>query len=309
MQIESAWTENPVTLLQQRVLVSMSDDEIVEAVTVAGKLGTTPQEVGHAFDVLSQKGLVQKFSASLAATFTEEASCTPSGKSLVATWEAQRTPARIKQSCTGAMLSWLAAHEGERILSTEEFEGDVRAHFFGVPFSLEVLAESARELEVLDLIKGAKTWGGPVLRPSITSSGRVVAVHHGGDLVAWEVSKVSGGSTFNITNSTGVAVANNSPGATQTVTVTQEGARAAETLAIALERLLKNDQLTLEPLDLVNAYATSGELLEEARSSAPDPSRLRGLVEAVKVIGVNAAGSATGSGLIMMADQALTALG
>lgn len=305
MTIDQGWTEDPSTLLQQRALVAMADDDLVQSSVLAEQFSVSPEAVGHAFDILSGKGLVRTFERTLAETFTGEAMRTANGKSLVSQWDALRSAGRTKRACMAAMLSWLDAHEGESIAGTDSFAGDVRSYFFGLPFSSEYLVAAARELKEHGLISGTGTWGGPVLRPAITTLGKVVLARHNGDLVEWEASRQASGTTVSVSGSTGVAIATNSPGATQTVTVVSASEQVLN-LASALEAMMPI--LQLEPAQFASATGLVAQLREAAPEAETNPSKVKALVGMVRDVATNAVGGAAGSALFALAEQVAQSL-
>lgn len=275
----------------------MSDD-LHDATKIGELLGAAGREVGQVFELLVQRGLAGAFPRRLGDSYTHEAGLKAPGKALKSEWIAAQTPGRTKMACMAAMLSWLDARDGETIAETDTFACDARSYFFGLPFAPETVVAAARELKDQGLITG--TWGGPVLRPAITNLGKVVLTRHGGDLVEWEASKQAGGTNVSVNGSTGINIATNSPGLTQTITVTSTSEQVLN-LAAALEQMLPILQLDEAQ------YASATDLVAQLRNAVPEaetnPSKLRALLGMVRDIGINAAGGAAGSGLVLLVEQ------
>lgn len=301
MNDDHAWTDDPAVLLQRRVLLLMRDDVLEQATLLAESLGAEPEQVAHAFDELSSRGLVRTFEWSLADVYTTQAQRTAAGKGLVGNWDAQRSGGRVKSRCSAALLSWLEAHDGDTISSTDQFALDVRAFYFGVPFEPKVTARAAEELTALGLITGIQTWGDAVIRPEITPLGKLVVARYGGDVMQWQASQGSRGTTVNVHGSTGVVVAANSPGANQSVTVATNVSEQVLNLAAALEAILP--VLRLEPAQEASARGLVVQLQQAAPEAESDPRKVGKLVSAVRDIAVSAAGGAAGSALLALAEQ------
>jgi hypothetical protein len=297
---EQAWTDDPAELLRRRVLRLMADDVVEQGALIAERLGEDPKDVGHAWDVLAGNHLVRAFEPSLAETYTTQAMRTPAGRALVSRWDAQSGVGNLKRSCSAALLAWLGALDGQDVGSTDEFTGDVRAFHFGVAYESELVAKAARDLKSLGLIEGTATWGGPIVRPAITPLGQLVASRHGGDVLAWQMSR-GAETTVHVTGSTGVVVAANSPNAQQSVTVTATIAEQVLNLAAALEAMIP--VLQLEGADEAQARGLALELKQAAPEASSNPARTSRLVAAVRDIAVNAAGGAAGSALVALASQ------
>lgn len=296
---DRGWTDNPSELLYYRVVHLMSDD-LHDARKIGELLDVTGREVGQVFDLLLQEGLAGAHPARLGDSYTHGAGLTAAGKAKRAEWLAAQGAGRARRACAAALLNWLDAHDRERVSGTDKFVEDVRSYYFGVPFEPSVIAACARELKELDLIKGVGTWGGPVVRPELTPLGRLVVSRYGGDVVEWQLANQGGGG-ISIHNSTGVAVATNSPGASQSVTVTTNAADQVLNLAAALEAMLP--VLGLEPAQEASARGLVVQLQQVAPEVEADPGKVKRLVGAVRDVAVNAAGGAAGTALVALADQ------
>ncbi len=297
---DQGWTDNPSELLYYRVVHTM-DDELHDATKIAELVGSEGRAVGQVFELLVQQGLADAFPRRLSDSYTHDARLKATGMAKKSEWIAAQTPGRTKRACVAALLSWLDARDGETISSTDDFTHDVRAYFFGIPFKPSTIVAAAKELKDLDLIKGTGTWGGPVMRPAITTLGKVVVGRHGGDLVEWQAAAQGNGGGISIHNSTGVAVANNSPNASQSIIVTANVADQVLNLAAALQAMIP--VLQLEPAQEASAYGLVVQLQQSAPEIDSSPGKVKQLVSAVRDIAVNAAGGAAGSALVALAEQ------
>jgi hypothetical protein len=299
----NGWTSNPVQLLSQRVLLALSINETANAEQLAVELQTQPDAIGERFLALEASGEAECFELGSGDRFPEGARITGHGRQVVAGWESHRTPRALERACSAAILCWLDALDGERLMSTDDFVADVRSYFYGQPFPERVRIDALRELLKLELITGSHTWTGAVLRPGITTRGQGVVAGFEGDLVKWQVSASLGGDNITINNSTGVDVASRPPGgAGQAVAISSGVREEVYNLAAALREWIP--ELGLEPVEQARALGLVGQLKEAA--DAGDPGRIRELLIAVRAIGVDATGSALGVGLLTLVDLVAT---
>ena len=116
----------------------------------------------------------------------------------------------------------------------------------------------------------------------------------------------TGGDTFHISNSSGVAVANRSPGAQQAVHVTTDAREQVLNLASALEQMAP--ALGLESADVARAAGLAAQLREAADVVEEEPQKARGLLNAVKAIAANGTGSAAGAALVALVEAVAQSL-
>ena len=302
MTDELAWTEDPHTLFKFRVVRVMATGES-DCVDIAHALTAGPEDVSEVFAELVAEGLAGHAPLRGGDRLPHDAMLKVEDRALVRRCDGAATPAAVKRACTAAMLSWLDAREGERVAHTFELAEDVRGHFYGVPFPNPVMYVVGQELREAGLIKiaGAAS-GGPHFRPTITALGRAVLARHGGDLAAWAAANMErGGDTFHITDSTGVVVANRSPGTHQTVHVTSDVREQTLNLAAALEQMYPS-ALGLEPAELARAAGLVVQLREAADKVETDPGKLRRLLGVLREVAVSGAGGAAGTGLVALAE-------
>lgn len=297
---EPGWTENPAELLKYRVMAVMERGES-DCVEIAHALTCGPDEVRDVFEWLVAADMAGHTPLRGGDTQPHDAFLNAHGKARVREWQAARTPGRTKRACEAALLAWLDARDGETIPSTNDLLKDVRGYYFGEPFSDDTIGQAAKEVLDHGLIRGHRTSVPGVLRPAITPLGRAVLTQHGGDLGAWlATSSGQRGDTFHISNSTGVTVANRSPGAQQSVHVTTDAREQILNVASALEQM--TPALGLGPADVARAAGLVGQLREAAEVVEEEPERARGLLNTVKAIAVNGTGSAAGTALVALVE-------
>lgn len=300
---DKGWTADPAQLLRYQVVIALDGNQS-DVYNVAQVLGVEPAAVGDVYRALVDRRLATTFTRRAGAEFPEDATLTGSGRALLSEWNAARTPSGTKRACIAAMLDWLDANDGVAIQSSDDFARDVRAHFYGQRFDIDVQIGVARDLHSQKLLTGTPIGGGsgPVIQPQITTLGRVVSTKHAGDLVSWQ-SATDGGSrtTINVSGSTGVTVASNSPGAQQSVHVTTDVSEQLLNLAAALEQMMTS--LGLGPADFAAANGLVPQLREAAGEAEADPGKARRLLETFKAVVVNGTGSAAGTALVALAQQ------
>jgi hypothetical protein len=299
---DPGWTDNPATLLRYRVTLAMQQGES-DPVEIAHTLGCAPTEVSDVFEWLVRNEMAgQPQRRRLGEKAPTSARLNGLGRAAAEGWRASSTPGRMKRACEAALLSWLDANEGKTFASTNELMEDVRGYYFGQPFTEETIGTAAKELLEHRLIRGHRTSVPVVLRPEITPLGRSVLIQHHGELGAWLANSSSrgGGDTFHITGSTGVTVANRSPGAHQSVHVTTDAREQVLNLAAALEQMMPS--LGLAPADEATAFGLVGRLRNAAEEVVEKPGRVRPLLDAVKQVAVSGSGAAAGTGLVALAE-------
>lgn len=233
------------------------------------------------------------------------------GLALAGTWRAaQQAKARRRAACRDSLLTWLDDHDGEYVDTTLDFEGHTSAHIYGSPFTADEIEKASSYLENLELIEGVRSMGYESLaRPEITDSGRACVERYDSSVAAWEDRKLGrGGDTTNIsvTDSHAVAIANQSPHATQKVIVTSDVAEQVANIIQATEQM--------EPVLGLSAdrQAREREVLQELRdiigSQDPQGSRLRAALESLRDIVVSGTGTAAGTAIVSLIENALGSL-
>lgn len=313
MPAEHPWTNDPVVLTYARVLREVAThgtSEVVEASEVAALLTVAPEQVGAAFDALKKDGLVTVLPAGLSDTFTSAVVPLPDSKARVSEWDAAATTSAQRRACRSAILAWLDSSEGDGATSTDEFNGATAAHFAGVPFDMQTVTQTARELKKIGLIGGTATSGGPVLRPALTNQGTTVLDQFGGDVSLWQAGPSAGSTSITVTGSQNVNVANLSPGAQQTAQNVTAARDAVRDVADALDGMLasRSADLELAPADLARAFALVPQLRVAAAEVDTDPDQARRRLGALRDVFKAGSGSALGVGIVALADRAIPLL-
>ncbi|CAB4922465.1 unannotated protein [freshwater metagenome] len=119
----------------------------------------------------------------------------PAGADQVRWYRDQRDDHAAKErNCERALLAWLYEQRGEGIDSpvAHTFLEDWRATFWGEPFTTRDVDRATKYLRDLGFLQGEASWGGGVMRPTITSAG--VSYVRGG----MKDQELSSGAIYNI---------------------------------------------------------------------------------------------------------------
>lgn len=308
--INQPWTSDPTMLLAHRVLGWANEHPGANLPTskIAHDLEVEQVILDDSLQRLASEALVQVSGGSpiYMAVLTAEG---------VRAARSQREEADTRSvclaACSDALLDWLSRYDGERNLgdlgaegsSGASFTEDVRAHIFGVPFLLEDVQTTTKSLVEYGLVNGFRTFQGATIRLEITQEGRDVILDFGGSVRGWRRSQRTQPAksfTFNFGDSaSGVAVAVNSPGATQTVSVTQDHRQQLVGLADAFEQVLP--VLGLSDTDHHEARTIIGELREA--DPEREPGKVRRLLQAAGNLAVAGTGNAAGTGIVALIQQ------
>ena len=169
----------------------------------------------------------------------------------------------------------------------------------GEPLEQHEVAAASNWLLDEAYIKGTASSGGGVGRPSITPRGEALADAGKSVRGGNEPADPQGTTTIHISNSTNVAI--DSPGTTQTFTLTEQ-LKSAAAVADALESCSETSPETTE------AHRVASEIKVEVAKAQPDSSRLKQLVMSAVTAGTAAMGQAAATDLIHLASQALQTL-
>ncbi len=311
------WSDNPTTVLTERVLRWLGDRPNSEDVfhttdDIATDLDVPPDQVADVLDRLERAGQVHPFEATLEDTYTSSARVTSAGREAMrqqATSAAKRGP-RVT-SAANAMLSWLADHDGEDV-STPDFPGADQSFYFGAPFPASDVSDAADLVYAEGLMTGISTSdAGAYVRVTITPDGRDCAERFGCDVNAWRrrhESASSGEVSVNVDGSTGVTVAVHSPGARQSlkVKVTTDPGEQVRNLADAFEQAMPVLGLSQERTAQAEQVIT--ELRVLAAEPEPDRGRIHRALVTVKEVAVQGTGAAVGTGIVALAEQMIQAM-
>lgn len=302
---ERGWSADAAVVLRYRVVGWLADYQrerpghIPSNGDAAQALGVSSEDVGRVTESLASDSLC-RIGPSLR-TDSAPVMPEPGLDGLASKWATARISRRERRTaCRDALLEWLYDKPGQ-VSDVSPFAADVRASFFGDNFEEQEINEALDHLVEVGLAKGiGVAWGGSVLRPELTAEGRTCAERYDGSVAKW-LSRASSGTTFAISNSQGVNIATNSPGASQTVTITTDARQQMLQTADALVATLP--VLGLEPEDVERARDIAERLREEAERGESEPGRVRALLKDLRTIAVSGTGSAAGVGLVSLAQQ------
>lgn len=196
-----------------------------------------------------------------------------------------------------AVLRWLydrkVAGEPSPVMTRDGLGGTAR--YYGHAFTDQELDDAAAWLEENGYLRGSGSWGGGVPRPSITASGEQVvesgrSVH---DVTPATTVADAPAVSINVTGSSGVNVAANSPGATLSTNLTQDQRHQVVQLADALDQM-RGQVLGLDPHNVEAAGEVAERLRALAGEPAPDRGRLRAALDQTAEIAVSGTAKAAG---------------
>lgn len=215
-----------------------------------------------------------------------------------------------RRAVRDAFLRWLydfkVAGNAHPVIT--DFASTPYAFYYGHPFTEREIVDATDWLKEQGYIKGQGSWSGGIPRPSITTKGER-AVEQGrsvNDAAPASAAADVPSLHINVTGSHNL-VAANSPGASQSLIITEDNRRQVLTVADALAGALQ--ALGLDAEKTVEAETVIRDLREVSADSSPDAGRLRRLLSKAQEVAVAGTGSAVGQGIVLLAEQALQGLG
>lgn len=312
MNTDRGWSASPVVVLRHRVVAWLdayhrdNPGRIPTNAHVAEGLDVPVREVMRTTAYLHGQGL-----AAPSDHLVPEAGnawLSAQGKDLAAEWQAKRESlVGRRRAIRDALLSWLY-EQPAGIDTSEGLLTDVRGSFYGDPFTEHELVEAEEFLSRSGLIEGRPSSMPLLLRPRLTPDGTSCVERFDSDVAAWldkDRGQV-GATSYVFTNTQGVNVANNSPGAQQTATVTIDARRQALQVADALEQTLPI--LGLGDDDHEAAQATIREI-REATEDSNDAGRITRGLNTARRLALAGSAQAAGAGIVVLVEQALQGLG
>jgi DNA invertase Pin-like site-specific DNA recombinase len=202
-------------------------------------------------------------------------------------------------SIRDAVLKWLYLKtmvDGNRapvlkadgIATTVDWQGD--------PLTQPDVEQASDWLLEEGYLSGQSSWGHGVGRPSITARGEALADTAKSVRGGNQPADPQGFTTIHISNSTNVAI--DSPGTTQTYTLTEQIERA-----VAVAEALESSSETSP--EKIQAHRIASEIRAEVAQAQPDSSRLKQLVMSAVTAGTAALGTEAATNLIHLVSQAL----
>lgn len=307
MSPERGWTDSNSTLIRWRVMRAMARDvregkQYTSGTAVATDLGIEPRQVADVFDRLAHERLATALPAALAPGYTEEAILASQGVAMVEGWESA-TGTTLLRACSQALLWWLdSLPEGTRATTTG-FLADVRASYYGEPYSRSIIANAVREQREAGAIHRGGSWQDGLLMAELTATGRLIISRHNGDVDEWSATRSSAGAVITVHGSTGVNIANHSPNSRQVAIANTGLNQQVAELADALEQVLP--MLKMPPTTESDAKDLVTQLRNAANEVGADPTRARQIVVATRDFLVGATSSAAGAALIALAENIL----
>lgn len=308
---DRGWSADPSVVLRHRVVMWLAEQKyeqpsrINSNTDVAESLAVDVRDVAAAVDLLGADGLCLPGDGM--DPVSSSARLTPAGASLAGTWATSRRSLRQRRAaCKDALLDWLYEQPGD-LRDAGQFQADVRAYFYDDQFNEAEVSLALAHLQELGLVQGKRTaQSDRLLRPRVTSDGSTCVERYDSNVGAW-LARAGSGTTFSISHSQGVTIASNSPGATQTVTITTDARQQMLQTADALVATLP--VLGLDPEDVDRAHEVADRLRSEAEQEESEPGRLRAVLKDAGTIAVSGTGSAAGVGIVALAQQIGQSLG
>jgi hypothetical protein len=267
------------------------------------------QTIGGYLDSLAADGLVQ-----LQNTLDlESLSCdvTSKGVELIEDLRQRRGDLMGRQKVArDAFLYWLydAKLGGSDSPDTEAFDRSDFSSYYGSTFTQAEVNAAGEWLRDEGHLTALNVAAAGVVRPTITTKGQKV-VERGASVNDDSPAAANMPVNVNFTNSGSYnQIALNSPGATQsmTVTITEDRSECLTKLASAVDEYAPH--LGLNPGQAAEAQTVALALREVAAEPVADSGRLKGLIDTVKVIAIGGTGGAFGDGLVALAQQTAEAL-
>jgi hypothetical protein len=181
--------------------------------------------------------------------------------------------------------------------------------FYGHAFTKAETEDATVWLKDAGFLAGSGSWGGGVGRPRLTTPGeRLVESGRSVNDDTPPNAAADAAPPLNVTvvGSHNVNIAANSAGASQSVTLTQDNRSEVAGVADALEASL--GLLGLDAARAVEAEDVAQELRQASESPSPQPGPVRELLNKAKSVAMAGTGTAVGSAIVALAEQALAGL-
>lgn len=232
---------------------------------------------------------------------------TPSGVDFIEQVRRHRgdTVAR-HQAARDAILRWLydCKTAGTTYPVMSSFDTTPYASFYGHPFTRQEIVHATGWLKDRGFITGQGSWGGGIPRPSITTEGEAIVEQ---DRSVNHVARASAAAdvpsvTVNVTGSNNL-VAANSPGATQSLAITEDNRHQVIAVADALDGVLGS--LGLDADKTAEAENLIRDLRQASADPSPDPGHIGRLLAKAQDVAVAGTGTAVGQAIVAFVAQAL----
>ncbi|MFK4083650.1 hypothetical protein ACI2LF_06045 [Kribbella sp. NPDC020789] len=201
------------------------------------------------------------------------AALTTQGRERVREIRASRDDAGMRAvACRDAVLDWLykEKHGGAASPNIDNFRRDPRSYFEGTPFTESEIDGATNTLKQRDLVSGQGSWGGGVMRPTITAAGEEVVEAWGGSIGAYLQSRSNAGTNMHQHNYPGAqgAMAGHNVYQTQL----NSGLQVSEVLSLLTT--VRSEIAALPPGDGESAIALVRVIEDEIKEGQPDRTML-----------------------------------
>lgn len=303
-QAHQGWSNDPNVSLRHRIVVYVADHSGSGIEQISTELGVDDGDVAAVVPslggLLIDPGLAGSGWLALGTD----------GEAQVQAWAAlRRHRATRAMACRSALLDWLYDEPESQSGEGHELLDDARGYFYGVQFSVPDIDEARDYLGAQGLLEGIAAWGASYLRPCITAAGKVCVESFDSDVAAY-LHQARGGNSVsyntNIDRSSGVQVANASPGASMhsSVTITDDHRQQLVEVTRQIAEHIASLPAELKPA----ATEALAELEAAVRDQAPNKGRIRAAFEKVVVAGSVAFGTEAGKAMVGLAGQAIGSL-
>lgn len=217
-----------------------------------------------------------------------------------------------RRAARDAVLRWLydrkAAGQANPVMNAGGLGG--YASYYGHAFTEQELNDAAGWLKEKGYLRGTGSWNGGIPRPGITAEGEQIVesgrpVH---DVTPSTAAADIPALAINVTGSSGVNIAAYSPGAQQSMTLTQDQRHQVLQVAEALDQM-RGQALGLNPRDAEVAGEVVAHLRELVDEPDPDRSHLRAALDQAAEVALSGTATAVGGALVALVQQATQALG
>lgn len=280
--------------------------------TVRGFNGEAPtlaeDDLRQVFATINSRGFLDLYAAM--DDLDTPVSLTPTAIEDVRRRQARRMDAAARSRASrDAVLAWIYSQRSVNVSPViSGFILDPRGFFEGEAFTTQEVSDATIYLRDRDLIRGGASWGAGILRPSLTADGIDCVENYDSDVRAYlnrhAVSLTN--TTWNVSDVDNFNLANNSPGAHQSITVTNADVQGLLDVVRPIVQALT--VLGLDQVEQARIRDYANEIETEAGKPEPNRGRLKQLGGFVVGIVKNGSASALAATLTNSAPAAIEAL-
>lgn len=192
--------------------------------------------------------------------------------------ELKNNPRRRVQEIRDAILNWLYdLYLGDdHAAGISDFLTSDRAHFFGEPYTEGEFTRAVRWLRDEEYVKGIGAFGGELVRPELTAKA-IRTIETGKSVNELLTSAGVNVTEVHVQGSSGVNVAVDSSNVTQSNTLTQGQIDQVEKMLGSVRAMLTPSTAGVSDDVAAQAEVITGQLEEEIKSSAPQPTVVKAL--------------------------------